>query len=121
VTARREEQVDPPDSNRHGLRWLIVATVLLLVAGLAIDQVASGFRTARKVAAPVDPTAVVNGAGIAFRCRDAGNCWWVQAVPAFHTWNIIRMVDGHAALMGNLGRASVESGTRIECGVRAIA
>jgi hypothetical protein len=118
VTARREEQVDPPDSNRRGLRWLIVAMVVLLVAGLAIDQVASGFRTARKVAAPVDPTAVVNGAGLAFRCRDAGNCWWVQAVPAFHTWNIIRIVDGHAALMGNLGRANVESGTRIEVASR---
>lgn len=118
MSVRREEQVDPPDSHRRGLRWLIVAMVVLLVGGLAIDQVASGFRTARKVAAPVDPTAVVNGAGVAFRCRDTGNCWWVQAVPAFHTWNIIRIVDGHVALMGNLGRTTVASGTRIDVASR---
>lgn len=114
MTAPPEELHDPPDSKRRGPLWLLVVIVALLVAGLAIDQVASGFRTARKVAAPVDPTAVVAGAGVAFRCRDLGNCWWVQAVPVFRTWNITRVVDGDVSFMGNLGSASVDSGTTIE-------
>jgi hypothetical protein len=109
VTASQEEP-----SGRRGLVWLIVAMVALLALGLGIDQVASGFRTARRVGVAVEPGSVVHGSGLAFRCRDVRNCWWVYSVPAFRTWNVARVVDGEVASMGNLGPVSVASGTTIE-------
>ena len=64
---------------------------------------------------PTSPT-VVSGAGLAgitFRCRDAQNCWWVQAVPAYHTWNIVKIVRGRVTFLGNLGLLSSTSRTPI--------
>jgi hypothetical protein len=88
--------------------------VALLALGLGIDQVADGFRTARRIAPSAAPGSVVHGTGLAFRCRDERNCWLVYAVPIFHTWNILRVVDGESSSMGNLGFVSVASGTTIE-------
>jgi hypothetical protein len=109
VTASQEEP-----SGRRGLVWLFVAMVVLLAVGLGIDQVASGFRTARRVGLAAEPGSVVHSSGLAFRCRDVRNCWWVYAVPAFRTWNVVRVVDGEVASKGNLGPVSVASGTTIE-------
>jgi hypothetical protein len=100
-------------SGRRGITWLLVAMVALLALGLGIDQVASGFRTANRTASPAPPGSVVHGSGLAFRCRDLRNCWWVYAVPAFHTWNVVKLQDGEVEPMGNVGRVSVASGTTI--------
>lgn len=60
--------------------------------------------------------AVVNGAslaGIAFRCQDAQNCFWVQALPEFHTWNVAKIVRGRLTVLGNVGLLEPASRTAI--------
>lgn len=43
------------------------------------------------------------GGGIAFRCADAQNCWWIDPIPSFLTWNIHKIVNGKITYVGNLG------------------
>lgn len=54
-----------------------------------------------------------NGSGLVFRCRDADNCWHVDAVPVFSTWDVWKVVDGKATHEGNLGVVPYGPGTTI--------
>ena len=56
---------------------------------------------------------IAPGFGIAFRCRNAGNCWRVEAVPDLGTWNIIKVVRGVEVSHGNVGLAPIADGTKI--------
>ena len=56
---------------------------------------------------------IAPGQGLAFRCQGAANCWRVEAVPRFGTWNVIKVVRGTERLVANLGTVPVESGTVI--------
>lgn len=58
------------------------------------------------------------GTGIAFRCRDLDNCWLLEAVPGFGTWNLLRVVDGGVTPRGNIGTASAAAGTTISVEMR---
>jgi len=51
--------------------------------------------------------------GLAFRCRDLDNCWRLEVVAAFGTWNIFKVVDGRVTRLGNLGVVSTASGTTV--------
>jgi hypothetical protein len=51
--------------------------------------------------------------GIAFRCRDLANCWRLEVVPGFSTWNIYKVVDGAVSTVGNLGIVTTASGTTV--------
>jgi peptidoglycan/LPS O-acetylase OafA/YrhL len=43
------------------------------------------------------------GSGLAFRCPDARNCWWIDPVPESSTWNVHKIFNGRIFEMGNLG------------------
>jgi hypothetical protein len=45
------------------------------------------------------------GSGIAFRCRGPGNCWRIEAVPAFGTWNLVKVVRNHEEVVAHFGGA----------------
>jgi hypothetical protein len=51
--------------------------------------------------------------GIAFRCRDLDNCWRLEVVPGYSTWNIYKVVDGTVSDVGNLGKVTTASGTTV--------
>jgi hypothetical protein len=53
------------------------------------------------------------GAGLAFRCRGPGNCWRIEAVPRFGTWNVLRVVRNQEHVVTNLGTVPVVSGTTV--------
>ena len=53
------------------------------------------------------------GTGLAFRCRDASNCWTVESVAKFGTWNVAKIVNGKIIPMGNLGPAPTNAGTTV--------
>jgi peptidoglycan/LPS O-acetylase OafA/YrhL len=52
----------------------------------------------------------VDYAGIAFRCRDAQNCWWLEAQPAYSTWNLQKVVAGEVTYVGNIGVTTTAPG-----------
>jgi hypothetical protein len=64
----------------------------------------------------VRAAAVTPGIGLAFRCQGPANCWLLEAVPRFGTWNIVVVHRGREKVRGNLGTVPVSSGTTI--GVR---
>ncbi len=47
-----------------------------------------------------------DGAGIAFRVRDARNLWAIVATSAYATWNIVRYHDGVPEFVANTGLTS---------------
>ncbi len=51
--------------------------------------------------------------GVAFRCQDAANCWWLEALPAYRTWSVTKIVAGRATSLGNIGFATTVPGTSI--------
>ena len=53
------------------------------------------------------------GLGLAFRCRNAGNCWRLEAVPDLGTWNLIKAARGIETEMGNLGIVPIADGTTV--------
>jgi hypothetical protein len=57
---------------------------------------------------------VAQGAGAAFRCRDAQNCWWIEAVPAYATWAIERTVNGRRLGVAHLPAVGAGSGSTID-------
>jgi hypothetical protein len=59
-----------------------------------------------------------SGAGIAFRCRDADNCWRTEAVLGYATWNVYKTIRGESILVGNLGVVPTEPGTTITVRLR---
>lgn len=61
----------------------------------------------------VEAATIARGFGLAFRCRNAFNCWKVEAVPDYATWNVVKIVDGEETVLGNLGRTPVEDGTTV--------
>jgi hypothetical protein len=61
----------------------------------------------------LDAANPVAGAGLAFRCRNARNCWFLEAVPEYGTWNILRTVDGRRQKIANLGVVPVAPGTLV--------
>lgn len=63
----------------------------------------------------VEVTAARMGAGfgLAFRCRNPENCWRLEAVPGFGTWNVVRVVDGNEQKVLGLGTVPVADGTRV--------
>jgi hypothetical protein len=61
----------------------------------------------------VRAAAIAPGLGLAFRCQGAANCWRVEAVPRFGTWNVVKVVRGIEKFVANLGTVPVESGTTI--------
>jgi hypothetical protein len=54
-----------------------------------------------------------NGAGVAFRCLDADNCWSVQAVPGYATWAVYRTIGGSTTQVGTLGEIGSAPGTTV--------
>lgn len=69
-------------------------------------------RPATTVRATIGTVAV--GFGIAFRCSDANNCWWVEAAPGYGTWVVWRIVNGEIERVTTIGVASNELGTSLE-------
>lgn len=61
----------------------------------------------------LDAAAPAAGAGLAFRCRNARNCWFLEAVPEFGTWNVVRTVDGRREKVANLGVVPIAPGTLV--------
>ncbi len=62
--------------------------------------------------------------GIAFRCKDANNCWRVEAAIGFGTWNVFRVVNGTVTKVGTLGIQPTSAGTTVSvqlAGNKAIA
>ncbi len=57
---------------------------------------------------------VVPGAGVAFRCPDARNCWRLVARPELGTWNLSKVVRGRTTELGNVGLAAVAPGTAVD-------
>ena len=55
----------------------------------------------------------VSGAGLAFRCRNLRNCWFLEAVPEYGTWNVVRTVDGRRTKVANLGVVPIAPGTLV--------
>lgn len=53
------------------------------------------------------------GAGLVFRCVNALNCWRVEAIPQFGTWNVVRIQGGVETKVATLGTVPVADGTRI--------
>jgi hypothetical protein len=43
------------------------------------------------------------GGGLAFRCPNTRNCWWISPSPSVPTWNVQRTLDGRTVFAGNLG------------------
>ncbi len=43
------------------------------------------------------------GGGLAFRCADVSNCWLVEPVPHYRTWNLEKIVKGKRSYVFNLG------------------
>jgi peptidoglycan/LPS O-acetylase OafA/YrhL len=64
-----------------------------------------------------DVRATVTGAtelaGIAFRCQDAHNCFWVEALPSYGTWSVKKIVAGRIVSLGTIGLARSTPGTSI--------
>jgi hypothetical protein len=56
--------------------------------------------------------------GIAFRCRDARNCWLLEAVVGYGTWNVYKVVDGKVSEQGNLGIVPTDPGTTVTVEMR---
>ena len=56
---------------------------------------------------------VTNGSGLAFRLKTAANYWALVAAPPFATWNLVKVVEGEAETVGNVGVAPVAAGTTI--------
>ncbi len=56
---------------------------------------------------------IAPGAGLAFRCRNAANCWRVEVVPQLGTWNIVKSVRNKETTVGNLGTVPVADGTDV--------
>jgi peptidoglycan/LPS O-acetylase OafA/YrhL len=52
----------------------------------------------------------VDYAGLAFRCHDEENCWWLEAQPRYATWNLNKIVDGETTYVGNIGVATSAPG-----------
>jgi hypothetical protein len=75
---------------------------------LALVTVGIGIRSVEVRAA-----AIARGMGLAFRCQGVANCWRVEAVPSFGTWNVVKVVGGDEQVMGNLGTVAVDAGTVI--------
>ncbi len=69
----------------------------------------TGFVLVRVPAAHIRTT----GGGLAFRCADAQNCWWIDPVPLFSTWNVHKIVDGHVTDVGNVGVVPPHPGARL--------
>ncbi len=76
---------------------------------VALVVVGSGVRSVEVRAAVISP-----GMGLAFRCQGVANCWRVEAVPRFGTWNVVKVVGGNEQVVGNLGAVPVTSGTTIK-------
>lgn len=53
------------------------------------------------------------GSGLAFRCRNARNCWYLEVVPQYGTWNVVRVVDGRRTKVADLGVVPVAPGTEV--------
>ncbi len=53
------------------------------------------------------------GLGLAFRCRNAANCWRVEAVPQLGTWNLIKVTGGIEVEAGNLGIVPIADSTEV--------
>ena len=58
----------------------------------------------------LDAANPVSGAGLAFRCRNLRNCWFLEAVPEYGTWNVVRVVDGRRTKVANLGVVPIAPG-----------
>jgi hypothetical protein len=56
---------------------------------------------------------IAPGAGLAFRCRNALNCWRVEVVPQLGTWNVVKRIRGKETTVGNIGTVPVADGTDI--------
>lgn len=53
------------------------------------------------------------GVGLAFRCVNALNCWRIEAVPQFGTWNVVRVQNGTETKVASLGTVPVADGTTV--------
>jgi hypothetical protein len=57
---------------------------------------------------------MATGWGLVFRYANPFDYWYVSAVPAFATYNIVRVADGRDEVVGRTGLAEVAPGTRVE-------
>lgn len=88
-----------------GQRWQSLSGAWSIGGGRATA------RTTGSVIVPVRATHVrAIGGGVAFRCRDAKNCWWILPVPRrYSTWIVQKIVDGKVTTVGDLGFARIDA------------
>lgn len=64
-------------------------------------------------AVQVRASRVVAGSGLAFAYRGPGQYWAVVAVPAYATWNVVRVREGRQETVANTGLSPVADGTTV--------
>jgi hypothetical protein len=106
-----------------GQEWEVVSGAVELEAGVA-SVVAGDDDDPRTLAVipmggtdgTVDATvaSMASGWGLVFRYANPFDYWYVSAVPAFATYNIVRVADGRDEVVGRTGLAEVAPGTKVE-------
>jgi hypothetical protein len=125
--AGASDSFDRPDSDvmlgraPSGQRWVELSGDWGTEAGLA-----RVVRPAPGVSLAVVPVGSANGRlqlevgrgapglAVVFRCLSPFDCWRVEAVPAYATWNLLKVVGGREVVVGNVGRAGIDPGTTVE-------
>ena len=93
----------PAGSGRYGL--VIGIAAVLAAASMVLVAV--------RWPASTEPATGALGAGLAFRCADAADCWTVSVIPQFETVSIFRSVGGTRRLVRNLGPIGASGTTTV--------
>jgi hypothetical protein len=99
--------------------WGIAASQAYVVAPAPGRNIAVVELGQEEGAVQVRVPKVAAGAGIVFRYRDPSNYWAVFAVPAYATWNIVKVVDGKSHAVANTGVSSLQDGVAVAVRTRA--
>ena len=101
-----------------GERWTVVSGRWRIDADLALAE-AGGPQPSLVVVPGGSPnrlteatlTVVEEGAGVVFRFRDADNYWAMTASPSVGIWNVIRVLDGQAAVAAEVAGPTADGTT----------
>lgn len=93
--------------------WEIDEGAATVAEGASAANVATLDLTSGNHQASVRVDRVVNGAGLVFRFQGPRNFWAVQVVTGSGTWNLVRVSDGEATTVENLGLQPIADGTVI--------
>jgi hypothetical protein len=97
--------------------WGIDEGGATVATGAPAANVATLDLTSGNHQASVRVNRVVNGAGLVFRFKGPRNFWAAQVATGAGTWNLVRVSDGEATTVENLGLQPIADGTVI--GVKA--